>query len=175
MKYTENMSFVDIEKAIPMLAKRGAGFRADIQKVILSIGKAWLASGNVAHAAKLYGRVVSEVEGYYGQALVNYIEAYHSMTWSEKEKTFTYTQTKVDVNTLKAMKAEPFWQFSPPPEPKAKNYAALLYALLAANAKASAPDAIAKRKAKGLEDTLLPLDVVREVKTILAKEGITEA
>lgn len=175
MKYSGNMSFEDIEKAIPLLAKRGAGFRKDIQSLILSIARQWLASGNVAQAAKLMSRITNEVEGYYAQALVNYAQALLGFSWDTKAKAFTYTETKLTAEMVKAISKEPFWEFSPPAEPKATDFTGLLYALLNKNAKAQAGDTIKKKEAKGVKDTVIPVGVVRAIRELLAKEGITEA
>lgn len=175
MKYSGNMSFEDIEKAIPMLAKRGAGFRKDIQSLILSIARQWLASGNVAQAAKLMSRITNEVEGYYAQALVNYSQALLGFSWDTKAKAFTYTETKLTPDMVKAISKEAFWEFSPPVAPKATDFASLLYALLNKNAKAQAEDSVKKKEANGVKDTVIPAGVARQIRELLAKEGITEA
>lgn len=174
MKYTQSMSFADIEKAIPLLAKRGASFRSDIQSLIVSVARAWHSSGNAAHAAKLLTAITNEVEGYYSQALLEYCMYTFGLKW--EKKAYVYTETKVSDDTLKlVIQGKPFYEYSPPKDPKPADYTGLLWALLNKNAKASDPEKLAKRKADGLEDKIIPLDVAREIKTILAKAGITEA
>jgi hypothetical protein len=169
MKYTQSMSFADIEKAIPTLAKRGASFRADIHSVLVSIGRQWKASGNVAHAAKLFSRIIVEVEGYYGQAILNYVEGIYGMKWDQKAKALVYSVTTVSDEALKQAIQEPFYEFSPPKEVKSQDFNALLMALLDKNNKAAAPEVHAKREANGVEDKLIPLDKVRAIKAILAQ------
>lgn len=170
MKYTQTMSFTDIEKAIPTLAKRGASFRADIHSVLVSIGRQWKATGNVAHAAKLFSRIIVEVEGYYGQAILNYVEGIYAMKWDQKAKTLVYTVTTVSDDALKQAIREPFYEFSPPKEVKSQDFNALLMALLDKNNKAAAPEEHAKREAKGVKDALIPLDKVRAIREILARQ-----
>ena len=170
MKYNQSMSFTDIEKAIPTLAKRGQSFRADIHSVLVSIGRAWKTTGNVAHAAKLFSRIISEVEGYYGQAILNYVEGIYGMTWDQKAKTLVYTVTTVTDDALKQAIREPFYEFSPPKEVKSQDFNALLLALLDKNNKAASPENHAKREAEGVKDALIPLDKVRAIRELLARQ-----
>lgn len=170
MKYNQSMSFEDIEKAIPALAKRGVSFKADIHSVLVSIGRQWKASGNVAHAAKLFTRIIVEVEGYYGQAILNYVEGIYGMTWDQKAKTLVYTETKVSDDALKQAIREPFYEFSPPKEVKSQDFGALLLALLDKNNKTASPEVQAKREAEGVKDNFIPLDKVRAIREILARQ-----
>jgi hypothetical protein len=170
MKYTESMSFADIEKAIPLLAKRGASFRSDIQKIMVSIARQWHSSGNVAHAAKLMTSVATEIEGYYGQAIADYAKGVFGFDW--KGKAFVYTKTTIDDAELKLIiHGKTFWEYSPPKDIKGKDIMGMLQKLLADNAKYSAPEVHAKRQAEGREDVLIPLDVAREIKTMLARQA----
>lgn len=162
MKYTGNMSFEDIEKAIPMLAKRGAGFRKDIQSLMLSIARQWKASGNVAHAAKLMTRIVNEVEGYYGQAIVDYGQGLYGFKW--EKKAFSYTVTTLDDAMVKKIAAVPFWTFSPPREPKGFDFMAEFQKLLDKNQKKLADPSKLTDK-----DHVLPLDKVRAIREVLAR------
>lgn len=169
MKYSNTMSFEDIEKAIPMLAKRGAGFRADIQKLIVSVARNWHSSGNVAHAAKLLSRIITEIEGYYAQALVNYAQGMFGMTWDQKAKALVYTNTKIDEATLKLVIKEPFWEFSPPKEPKGFDFFADLMKLLDKNQKKlGKPDELTEK------DHVAPSAIVQQIKTILAQAQAAE-
>ena len=170
MKYNDNMSFADIEKAIPLLAKRGANFRSDIQKLIVSVARQWHSSGNVAHAAKLLTRIATEVEGYYGQAISDYCCEKFGFTWAKGA--FVYTETKLEAEALKSvLQGKPFWEFSPPKEIKGKDMLGMLNKLLSDNAKYSSPEEHAKRKAEGREDTLIPLDVAREIRALLSRQA----
>jgi hypothetical protein len=174
MKYTQNMSFADIENAIPLLAKRGARFRADVQSLITSVAAQWYSSGNVAHAAKLMTRIASEIEGYYGQAITDYVEGVFGFKWNKDVKGFVYTETKLEAETLKDIKQgkiKPFWEYSPPKDIKGKDLVSLLQKLLADNAKYSASEVHAKREAEGRKDNLIPLDVAQEIKAALARQA----
>lgn len=167
MKYTQSMSFADIEKAIPLLAKRGASFRSDIQSLIVSIARQWHASGNVAHAAKLMSRIATEIEGYYGQAIVNYAQGMFGMTWDTKLKALVYTQTTIDDVTLKAVIKEPFWEFSPPKEIKGFDFFGDLMKLLDKNQKKlGEPDKLTEK------DHVAPSQVVQQIKAILAQAAL---
>lgn len=169
MKYTGNMSFEDIEKAIPMLAKRGAGFRNDVQKLITSIAVQWIASGNVAHAAKLMTRIATEIEGYYGQAIVNYAQGMFGMNWDGKAKALVYTRTTIDKTVLDQVKKEPFWEFSPPKEIKGFDFFGDLMKLLDKNQKKlGEPDKLTEK------DHVASLELVRNIKSLLAQSQQAE-
>lgn len=169
MKYTGNMSFEDIEKAIPMLAKRGAGFRNDVQKLITSIAVQWIASGNVAHAAKLMTRIATEIEGYYGQAIVNYAQGMFGMNWDGKLKALVYTRTTIDKAVLDQVKKEPFWEFSPPKEIKGFDFFGDLMKLLDKNQKKlGEPDKLTEK------DHVASLELVRSIKSLLAQSQQAE-
>jgi hypothetical protein len=172
MKYTQSMSFADIEKAIPTLAKRGASFRTDIQSVIISLARQWHVTGDVTQACKLMSRIATEIEGYYGQAIADYAEGVFGFEWNKEAKGFVYTETKLDAQALKGIiQGKPFWEYSPPKDIKGKDLMGLLQKLLSDNAKYSAPEVHAKREAEGRKDVLIPLDVAREIKTLLAKQA----
>ncbi len=170
MKYTGTMSFEDIEKAIPMLAKRGAGFRQDVQKLITSIAVQWIASGNVAHAAKLMSRIATEIEGYYGQAIVNYAQGMFGMNWDAKLKALVYTRTTIDKAVLDQVKKEPFWEFSPPQKIKGFDFFGDLMKLLDKNQKKLADPTKLTEK-----DHVASLELVRGIKTLLAQVAQPEA
>jgi hypothetical protein len=170
MKYTENMSFADIEKAIPLLAKRGASFRLDIQKIMVSVARQWHSSGNVAHAAKLMTAIATEIEGYYGQAISDYAKGVFGFEW--KGKAFVYTKTTIDDAELKlVIQGKPFWEYSPPKAIQGSDIVDQLQKLLANNAKYSAPEVHAKREAEGRKDNLIPLDIAREISILLSKKA----
>ena len=170
MKYTGTMSFEDVEKAIPMLAKRGAGFRQDVQKLITSIAVQWIASGNVAHAAKLMSRIATEIEGYYGQAIVNYAQGMFGMNWDAKLKALVYTRTTIDKSVLDQVKKEPFWEFSPPQKIKGFDFFGDLMKLLDKNQKKLADPTKLTEK-----DHVASLELVRGIKTLLAQVAQPEA
>ncbi len=173
MKYNQSMSFADIEKAIPTLAKRGASFRSDIHSCIVSIARQWHVTGDVTQAARLMTRIATEIEGYYGQAIADYAEGVFKFAWNKEAKAFTYTDTKLDAERLKkeVLQGKPFWEYSPPKDIKGKDLVSLLQKVLTDNAKYSAPEVQAKREAEGRKDTLIPLDVAREIKALLARQA----
>ena len=87
----------------------------------------------------------------------------------ENDKWYVMADAKVNGDDFKACRDEPFWEISPPPKFEPMDFQGMLYALLDKNAKASSPEAIAKRKEKGIEDKLIPLDQVRKFRELLAQ------
>ena len=126
-----------------------------------------------------YFNKLANAAGYHGKALANWISMKLPLAFSdENDKWYVPADAKVNGDTFKSCRDEPFWEVSPPPSYEPTNFQALLEALLAKNAKASDPEAIAKRKAKAekegkeYKDKLLEPAVVRSIREMLA--GKTE-
>lgn len=164
-RITESMSFEDVEKAIGLLAKRSASLRDDVQKCLFSVTVQWHKSGNAAHAAKLFARITTEVEGYYGTAITQYLNAFLGLEWNGKDA-YKYTQTKVSEDVAKAMKAKPFYLFSPPPVPKAFDDVADLQKFLAKAVK-HYKDVQEGKAPEGSKP--MPVDLYKKLSAVLAE------
>jgi hypothetical protein len=161
IKYSGNMPLAQVEAAIPTLKKRGDKFRLDIQHMILSLARHWVASGNVQPVAKAMTRIINEVEGYYAQALANYAMGMWSMTWDATVKALVYTETTLSDAVVKQMQKEPWWEFSPPKEVKGFDGFSELEKLLTKNAK--------KLAKPGDKDNVIPAHVVNALRRAMAE------
>ncbi len=172
----EDVRFVDysknIEGAILQVKKDGVKLKHKIHNVALSIVTAW-GKGQIKDQVPAdYFNALMDAAGYHAKPLGRWIElklkgklAFSDVT----DKWYVMADAKANADTFKACRDEPFWEVSPPPKFEPMDFQAMLYALLDKNAKASSPEAIEKRKAKGIEDKLIPLDQVRKMKELLAQ------
>jgi hypothetical protein len=159
MKYSFTMSFSDVEKGAVLTGKRSATIKQDIHKMNVSILQAWFTSGDVSHAARTAGILLANVDGYYGQAIVNWFKMFAGFDYDpkNKEQPFSYTATKITVDEVKAAKLKTFEQVTPPPQPKAFKFIEELQKVLSKAAKhlekpveGDAVDPEAYRKAQAL-------------------------
>ena len=172
----EDVRFVDYSKdidgAILAVKKDGIKLKHKIHNVALSIITAW-GKGQIKDQAPAdYFNALCDATGYHAKPLGRWIELKlkGKLAFSdETDKWYVMAEAKVNGDDFKACRDEPFWEVSPPPKFEPMDFQAMLYALLDKNAKASSPEAIAKRKEKGVEDKLIPLDQVRKVKELLAQ------
>lgn len=172
----EDVRFVDysknIEGAILQVKKDGIKLKHKIHNVALAIITAW-GKGQIKDQVPAdYFNSLMDAAGYHAKALGNWLELKlkGKLSFSEaNEKWYVEAGAKVNGDDFKACRDEPFWEVSPPPKFEPMDFQALLFALLDKNAKASSPDAVAKRKAKGIEDKFLDLGKVRAIKELLAQ------
>lgn len=172
----EDVRFVDysknIEGAILQVKKDGIKLKHKIHNVALSIITAW-GKGQIKDQVPAdYFNALCDAAGYHAKPLGRWIELKlkGKLAFSEEtDKWYVMADAKVNGDDFKACRDEPFWEVSPPPKFEPMDFQAMLYALLDKNAKASSPEAIAKRKEKGIEDKLLDLGQVRKIKELLAQ------
>ena len=171
----------NLDAAILQVEKDGIKLKHRIHNVALSIITAWGKGMIKDQEPADYFNKLANAAGYHGKALGNWMELKlkGKLAFSkENDKWYVMADAKVNGDDFKACRDEPFWEVSPPPSYEPTNFQALLEALLAKNAKASDPEAIAKRKAKAekegkeYKDNLIPLDTVRSIRVMLA--GKTE-
>ncbi len=172
----ENVRFVDysknIEGAILQVKKDGVKLKHKIHNVALSIITAW-GKGQIKDQVPAdYFNALMDAAGYHAKPLGRWIKLKlkGKLAFSdETDKWYVMAEAKVNWDDFKACRDESFWEVSPPPKFEPMDFQAMLYALLDKNAKASSPEAIEKRKTKGIEDKLIPLDQVRKMKELLAQ------
>lgn len=178
----EDVRFVDYTKdlsgAILQVRKDGQKLKHKIHNVALSIIRAW-GTGQIKDQEPAdYFNSLSDAAGYHGKPLANWLDLKlkGKLAFSdENDKWYVEKDAKVNGDDFKSCRDEPFWEVSPPPPAKPVDYAGLLYGILTKNAKASAPDVHAKRKEKGLNDRLIPTDVARRIREVLAEAGVSES
>ncbi len=162
----------DIDGAILAVKKDGIKLKHKIHNVALSIITAW-GKGQIKDQAPAdYFNALCDAAGYHAKPLGRWIELKlkGKLAFSEEtDKWYVMADAKVNGDDFKSCRDEPFWEVSPPPKFEPMDFQAMLYALLDKNAKASSPETIAKRKEKGIEDKLIPLDQVRKMKELLAQ------
>ncbi len=164
----------DLSAAILQVKKDGIKLKHKIHNVALSIITAW-GKGQIKDQAPAdYFNALCDAAGYHAKPLGRWMELKlkGKLAFSdENDKWYVMADAKVNSDDFKACRDEPFWEISPPPKFEPMDFQGMLYALLDKNAKASSPEAIAKRKEKGIEDKLIPLDQVRKMKELLAQLG----
>lgn len=167
----------NLDAAILQVEKDGIKLKHKIHNVALSIITAWGKGMIKDQEPADYFNKLANAAGYHGKALANWIgmKLKGKLAFSEEnDKWYVMADAKVNGADFKSCRDKPFWEVSPPPSYKPTNFQALLEALLAKNAKASDPEAIAKRKAKAekegkeYKDKLLEPAQVRAIREMLA-------
>jgi hypothetical protein len=170
----------DLSAAILQVKKDDIKLKHKIHNVALSIITAW-GKGQIKDQAPAdYFNALCDAAGYHAKALGRWMELKlkGKLAFSdENDKWYVMADAKVNGDDFKACRDEPFWEISPPESYEPSNFQALLESLINKNAKASSPEAIAKRKeraekdGKEYKDKLIPLDVARKMKELLAQLG----
>ena len=168
----------NLDAAILQVEKDGIKLKHKIHNVALSIITAW-GKGQIKdqEPADYFNKLVNAA-GYHGKALANWLDLKlkGKLAFSEEtDKWYVMADAKVNGDTFKSCRDEPFWEVSPPQEAKPTDFTGMLYALLNKNAKAQTEDVMKKRAEKGITDKVIPADVARKIREVLAKAGITEA
>ena len=176
----------NLDAAILQVEKDGIKLKNKIHNVALSIITAW-GKGMIKDKEPAdYFNKLANAAGYHGKALANWLEVFTTsglskdnvklpMAFSkETDKWYVLPEGKVNGTQFTVARDNPFFEVSPPVDPKPSNFAGLLYGLLNRNAKASAEDVVKKKAVKGVKDTLIPADVARKIREVLAQSGISE-
>ena len=176
----------NLDAAIIAVEKDGIKLKHKIHNVALSIITAWGKGMIKDQEPADYFNKLANAAGYHAKALGNWLEVFTTsgltkdnvklpMAFSEEtDKWYILPDGKVNGTQFTAARDNPFFEVSPPPSYEPTNFQALLEALLAKNAKASDPEAIAKRKAKAekegkeYKDKLLEPAQVRAIREMLA-------
>lgn len=166
----------NLDAAIVQVEKDGIKLKHKIHNVALSIVTAW-GKGQIKEQEPAdYFNKLAKASGYHGKALANWISLKLPLKFSdENDKWYVPADAKVNGDTFKACRDEPFWEVSPPQEAKPTDFTGMLYALLNKNAKAQAEDVMKKKAEKGITDKVIPTDVARKIREVLAQAGISEA
>jgi hypothetical protein len=126
----------DIAGAIKMVAKDGEKLRNKIQNVGLSIITAWGKRDIEPGKAAEYFTDLGKASGYHGKALANWVALHTPLKWSDENKCwYAHVDDRVNGDNFKAARDEPFWEVTPPAEPKPFDGVALLEALIDKNSK----------------------------------------
>lgn len=177
----------NLDAAILQVEKDGIKLKHKIHNVALSIITAWGKGMIKDQEPADYFNKLASAAGYHGKALANWLEVFTTsglskdnvklpMAFSEEtDKWYVLPEGKVNSIQFTVARDNPFFEVSPPADPKPSNYAGLLYGLLNKNSKASKEDVIKKKAEKGVTDTLIPADVARKIREVLAQAGISEA
>jgi hypothetical protein len=168
----EVVRFVDYSKnldsAILQVEKDGIKLKHKIHNVALSIITAWGKGMIKDQEPADYFNKLANAAGYHGKALANWISMKLPLAFSdENDKWYVPADAKVNGDTFKSCRDEPFWEVSPPPKPVPFDAQALLFALLEKNQKKAADPSKLKEG-----DKLLEPAQVRAIREMLA--GKTE-
>ena len=158
----------NLDAAILQVEKDGVKLKHKIHNVALSIITAWAKKQITGQEPADYFNKLANAAGYHGKALANWISVKLPLAFSdENDKWYVPADAKVNGDTFKAARDEPFWEVSPPPKPVPFDAQALLFALLDKNQKKAADPSKLKEG-----DKLLEPAQVRAIREMLA--GKTE-
>jgi hypothetical protein len=154
----------DLSAAILQVEKDGIKLKHKIHNVALSIITAW-GKGQIKDQEPAdYFNKLANAAGYHGKALANWISVKLPLKFSdENDKWYVPADAKVNGDTFKAARDEPFWEVSPPPKPVPFDAQALLFALLDKNQKKASDPSKLKEG-----DKLLEPAIVRSIREMLA-------
>jgi hypothetical protein len=154
----------NLDAAILSVEKDGQKLKHKIHNVALSIITAWGKGQLTDQAPADYFNKLANAAGYHGKALANWISVKLPLKFSdENDKWYVPADAKVNGDTFKAARDEPFWEVSPPPKPVPFDAMAMLQALLDRNQKKAADPTKIKP-----EDKLLEPAMVRAIREVLA-------
>jgi len=164
VKYKEVLYAANkLSETILAVEKDGQKLKYKIHNVALSIITCWGKKQVEGAKAAEYFTALGKAAGYHGKPLANWIKMKTPLKYSEESKAW-YCPPDATVNgdTFKAARNEPFWEVSPPPEPKPFDAMALLEALLSKNStKAANKDKVKEG------DKLLPNNLVADIRRLI--------
>lgn len=170
----ENVKFVDYSKDLPaairQVQKDGQKLKHKIHNVALSIVRAWGTKVIESNVAADYFTGLAAAAGYHGKALADWISVKLPLEYSEEtEVWFARPDAKVNGDTFKECRDEPFWEISPPPKAKPFMPLALLEKILERqSSKASDPAKVKEG------DKLLSGETVNALRDLIRKEKSKE-
>ena len=154
----------DLSAAILQVKKDGIKLKHKIHNVALSIVTAWGKGMIQGQEPADYFNKLASAAGYHGKALANWVSVKLPLAFSEENgKWYVPADAKVNGDTFKSCRDEPFWEISPPPKPVPFDAQALLFALLERNQKKAADPSKLKEGDKLLEPAM-----VRSIREMLA-------
>lgn len=154
----------NLDAAILQVEKDGIKLKHKIHNVALSIITAWGKGQITGQEPADYFNKLASAAGYHGKALANWISVKLPLAFSdENDKWYVPVDAKVNGDTFKSCRDEPFWEVSPPPKPVPFDATALLFALLDKNQKKAADPTKLKEGDKLLEPAM-----VRSIREMLA-------
>ena len=156
-----------LDTAILGIKETGEKLKIKIQNVGLSVIRLWGKKEiEPQRAAELFNALAS-ASPYHAKAVNNWIKMFTPLEWSDETKGwFAHVEARVNGDTFKEMRNNPFWQVSPPADPKPFDALAMLEALLAKNAK--------KLAKHGEEDKVLSnaqMNAIRKALHSVEQEG----
>lgn len=151
-----------IELGQKALQKRSAKTILDQHKINVSILHNWADNGAVNVAAQRAAMVIANCDPYYAQAIVNWYAVHAGFEWDAKEKSFTYTKTKLSAEEWQAAKGEDFKTLTPPSTPKAFNLDEKIKTLITA-----AENRMKAKAEKRHEDDDISMDHLQMLKAIV--------
>lgn len=166
-KFTYRELDVDgVQAQIGVIVKEDGTLRNRIQNVGLNIVSLWgKRKIEPGKAAELVNALVQS-SPYHGKAVSNWFAMNTPLRWSDENKGFyAHVEDKVNGDNFKAMRDEPFWEASPPPNPKPFNLPERLQSLL--------QQAKKKRDAGVTEEDDIPDDLVRAISLVMAGGTVT--
>ena len=112
-KFNYAMNDAEIEAGIKSIGTRTKDLREDTHKICVSVLKAWAKNNDASTAAGRASAILGVVDKYKAQAIVDWFSVYAGFEYDAGEEHFSYTKTKIEVETVQKAQEEPYWQLSP--------------------------------------------------------------
>lgn len=166
--FNYSMTYAQIDLGLAKVQSRSAAIVTDIHKMSCSVLAQWAEDGNAKNAATKAAQIVNGVD-YHAQALANWFGLKAGFEWDAKEKTFTYTKTKITADEFQQAKAETFKDVSPPQEVKALDILARLNSVVSSGEsrlkakedKRNDDDLVTPEELNVLKDAALKIEALR--------------
>lgn len=174
IKYSFNMPYEAIDAGTKSVGTRSTKLREDIHKLCVSILVRWNDTGDAATAAAKATALLSAVDKYKAQAIVNWFSVYAGFSYDAEEKAFGYTATTIEMSVVKGQiffngddkPVEPYWKVTPPKDAKPFDLPGKLQNLLAQ---------AQKHRDKGLKDgDDIPPDLMRKLQLVMSGADVVQ-
>lgn len=125
-----------IEGAITDVREKGEKLKLKIQNVGLSIIRLWGKKEIEPKQAAEWFNGLASASPYHAKAVNNWVKVFTPLKWSDETKGwYAHEDDRVNGDNFKQMRDNPFWEVSPPSDPKPFDAMAMLMSLLDKNAK----------------------------------------
>lgn len=119
LKYSFTMSDADVAKGIIAVGKRSAAIRVQMHQLAVSILSNWAKSGDVKPAKERAELLYEKCDDAFKQKVVNWFGKYAGFEFDTETSTFSYTETKISVETVQQAREKDMFKLTPDAQVKA--------------------------------------------------------
>lgn len=118
MSFSYTMNDDQIAKGLVSIGKRAASLREDVHKISVSILFRWHESRDARAAVERASALLGVVDGSHKQKIINWFSVYAGFSYDTDTNVFTYTNTTISEEQVKAAKAETAYKLTKDADPK---------------------------------------------------------